>query len=280
MTDFDTALERLVTDPGFRAELATDPGRALAGYELTADELGVLRSQVDTATGAGRRLVEQRTSKASLFGLLTPMGGIGLGDLVHGHGGGDPADFAGMRSMERGSSGLDSVTQPVESGASFTGQASSGASFTDSVPHPELGAAHPGAELDGAAVGGYAPRHDGVAEDAAQGVTRHADLAPANYHTRVDADGDGRWDNFTAVDRGNQGVDLVVDRDHDGRAEFIGHDLDRDGLIDEASTDTDHDGVLDARWVDTNGDGWLDSRQAPPPMDSQRAYMHGVDSPR
>jgi hypothetical protein len=87
---------------------------------------------------------------------------------------------------------------------------------------------------------------------------------PEGYHTRVDADGDGRWDRFTAVDRGERGVDLVVDRDQDGRAEFVGHDYDRDGLIDEASTDTDGDGLLDARWVDDNGDGWLDRRTAMP----------------
>jgi hypothetical protein len=97
---------------------------------------------------------------------------------------------------------------------------------------------------------------------------------PPEYHTRVDADGDGRWDRFTAVDRGDGGVDLVVDRNNDGRAEFVGHDVDRDGLIDEASTDTDGDGRLDARWVDGDGDGWLDRRIAMP--EPERGAMSGI----
>ena len=77
MSDFDAALERLISDPAFRDALAADPARALAGYQLSPDELDILTSQVDTGTGGGQRQVEQRTSKASLFGLLAPMGGIG-----------------------------------------------------------------------------------------------------------------------------------------------------------------------------------------------------------
>src|SRR5437764_561356 len=46
MSDFDTVLERLVTDPGFARALAADPDAALAGYRLDADEVALLRSQV------------------------------------------------------------------------------------------------------------------------------------------------------------------------------------------------------------------------------------------
>src|SRR6266545_4717700 len=74
MSDFDAVLERLVADPGFRAALAADPARALAGYRLSADEVELLHAQLDTGTG-GNRHVEQRTSKASLFGLLSPLAG-------------------------------------------------------------------------------------------------------------------------------------------------------------------------------------------------------------
>ena len=48
MSDFDAALERLLTDPSFAAQLAADPDRALAGYRLDAGESEVLRSQVDS----------------------------------------------------------------------------------------------------------------------------------------------------------------------------------------------------------------------------------------
>src|SRR5689334_1626526 len=85
MSDFDTVLERLLVDPGFKAQLAANPDGALAGYQLSDDERGLLRAQVTGDTG-GNQQVEQRTSKASLFGLLSPMAGIGgLSDTaVHG----------------------------------------------------------------------------------------------------------------------------------------------------------------------------------------------------
>jgi hypothetical protein len=79
MSDFDTVLERLMVDPAFRAALGADPGRALAGYRLSSDEIELLHAQVETGSG-GNREVEQRTSKASLFGLLSPLvGAVGLG---------------------------------------------------------------------------------------------------------------------------------------------------------------------------------------------------------
>src|SRR5262249_54310504 len=87
MSDFDTVLERLLTDPGFTAALAADPASALRGYRLSTDELELLYAQVSTDVG-GQRQVEQRTSKASLFGLLSPMVGghdSGIGDSGIGH---------------------------------------------------------------------------------------------------------------------------------------------------------------------------------------------------
>ncbi len=78
------------------------------------------------------------------------------------------------------------------------------------------------------------------------------------YHTSVDVDGDGHWDANTAYERGDGGVDIRVDRDGDGVAEFVGHDLNRDGLVDSADYDTDGDGVLDTRMAVDNGDGWMD----------------------
>src|SRR5436189_5896937 len=77
--DFDDVLERLLMEPGFRAALTSDPATALRGYDLSADELELLRSQVSGDTGAGSG-VETRTSKAGLFGLLQPL--VGMGRLV------------------------------------------------------------------------------------------------------------------------------------------------------------------------------------------------------
>jgi hypothetical protein len=77
VSDFDDVLERLLMDPGFKAALAADPDRALAGYRLADDERQLLYAQVSTDTGADRR-VEKRETKAGLFGLLSPLtGGFG-----------------------------------------------------------------------------------------------------------------------------------------------------------------------------------------------------------
>src|SRR5262249_5790474 len=77
MSDFDTVLERLLTDGAFRSALAADPAAALAGYQLSDDEVELLRSQVSADLG-GDRTVEVRTSKASMAGLLGSFGGIGM----------------------------------------------------------------------------------------------------------------------------------------------------------------------------------------------------------
>jgi hypothetical protein len=318
MTDFDAALERLISDPAFRDELATDPARALAGYRLSPDELDLLRSQVDTGAGDSQRQVETRTSKASLFGLLSPMGGFGgLGDATL-----NPADTGGQGGGAGGSF-LTDHQDGSRSGASFGADDSrSGASFGagDSRSGASFGSADPGGQGGGGQGGGgpvdsgasfgtddgasrasfgdqpgsdeYRPRHgdghgeglgavvsqagdfmgDGGVEEEPRG-TLYTSAAAQDYTTRVDANGDGRWDDFTVTNREDGGVDLSVDRDGDGHAEFVGHDLDRDGLIDEATTDTDGDGALDTQWVDTDGDGWLDERRQAPAYEAQRSEM-------
>jgi hypothetical protein len=278
VTDFDVALERLVSEPEFREALAADPQRALAGYRLSPDELEVLTSQVDTGSGGGQRHVEQRTSKASLFGLLSPMSGMGgfLSD--------DSGASAGASFGTDTEPGAGFGTEP-HSGASFGAEPHSGASFG---AEPDSGASFGTDTESGASFGSddYQPRHgtpsvgaamgsagDFMSEGGVQGPV--LDNAGHEYHTRVDANGDGRWDQFTTIDRGNQGVDLAVDRNNDGRVDWVGHDLDRDGLIDEASVDHDYDGTLETRWVDQNGDGWLDTRQ---PWEGQGPAGSGDDA--
>ena len=92
MAGIDDVLERLVTDASFKKQLVTDPRTALAGYELTADDVELLAAQVTDDTGS-LGAVEQRTSKAGLFGLFS--------QLV-GHGGSSPAG-----AMKVGDGALD-----------------------------------------------------------------------------------------------------------------------------------------------------------------------------
>ncbi|MEV0561879.1 hypothetical protein [Dactylosporangium sp. NPDC050588] len=462
MSDFDDVLERLLTDPGFQARLAADPAGALAGYQLSADELELLQAQVGGAD-AGQSRVEQRTSKASMFGLFSSIGS-GIGDVVHGHGGGPSFDHGaghnlgdggqgsgaahsaarGLDALEQsggrhaapepeqhgglaahlrdaidhgahasaggaeahagpggayasaggveaqagyGGAGLAEAPDPQGGGydglseasddprsyasagygggqdggygslseasddprsyasAGYGGGQDGGYGGLSEAPDPQgseglaeaspygvsevhssgqgtvyrsasagigeavgqgahagtghaeagFGGAHAEAGLGGAhaeagfteahaqadgggrhgiaggldgIVGGQQPGHGsgtgvagGVAGALRDGVPGGVGQAPTDgYHTRVDWDGDGRWDQHTYVNRADGGVDIVVDTDGDGRAEFVGHDTDRDGLINSSEIDTNRDGVMDQRYEDLNGDGWLDRR--------------------
>jgi hypothetical protein len=60
MTDFDEVLGRLVGDPAFASAPAADPGRALAGYRLSDDEVALLHTQVGGDSRDG--VVEARTN--------------------------------------------------------------------------------------------------------------------------------------------------------------------------------------------------------------------------
>jgi hypothetical protein len=84
---------------------------------------------------------------------------------------------------------------------------------------------------------------------------------PTGYETRVDADGDGTWDVHSVRGRAGGGVEILVDRDGDGRADFVGHDVDADGIVDFADYDVDRDGAFDERLTDPDGDGWLNTRR-------------------
>jgi hypothetical protein len=78
----DDVLERLLTDAGFAQRLAQDPVGALAGYELSVDDLALLATQVSFDRGALSQ-VEERISKAGMFGLLGSFAaGLGQGAFV------------------------------------------------------------------------------------------------------------------------------------------------------------------------------------------------------
>ena len=69
MAGIEDALERLRTDPAFRTQLGTDPRSALAGYELTADDVSELARRVEP-NNHDKSVAEQRTAKAGFFGLF------------------------------------------------------------------------------------------------------------------------------------------------------------------------------------------------------------------
>jgi hypothetical protein len=66
MADIDEVLSRLA-DAEFRAHLVRDPKTALAGYDLTTEDLDRLATEVGTATLGP---VEQRVSRAGFLALF------------------------------------------------------------------------------------------------------------------------------------------------------------------------------------------------------------------
>jgi hypothetical protein len=284
MSDFDDILERLLVDPAFKARLASDPRSALAGYRLSPDEVELLESQVSSDTGTQHR-VEQRTSKASLFGLLSPLAGMGtsLGEAASSAGGGHYADVSqglgtpGTRSaQEMVQAGLDQAQAAIDAAQQRIDAARG---FGDALHSPDISTG----ERHGGVIGNLfddgGPVNLGDQSQAGVGAPPAGAVEPAvvpvgDYHTRVDVQGDGKWDEHTYVARADGGVDIVVDLNKDGRADFIGRDFDRDGLIDESVMDTNRDGVMDTQYVDVNGDGWLDKRVPFDPNGPGQAGSH------
>jgi len=68
MADYDRVLERLVVDPEFLDRVRRDPHEALIGYELSSDDLDVLRATIEQDPGSLRE-VEERQNKATLMGM-------------------------------------------------------------------------------------------------------------------------------------------------------------------------------------------------------------------
>lgn len=252
MSDFDTVLERLLTDQSFAASLAADPDRALAGYRLDSDEVELLRGQVSTGdAGGAAAVVEGRTTKSSTFGLFSSLG--------------DWSEFGSAASVAARQSG------------ELVGQATAGAGGADLAVRAGLGDA-PGRDLDNlpAVAGmGNAPTHGlGNAVPMAHAEPLTGKEAPAppmqqelaarefkgvgDYRNKVDADGDGDWDKATYAAREDGGVDIMVDLNNDGRVDFVGRDLDRDWKTDEATIDRDRDGVFEKTMYDDDNNGWLD----------------------
>ncbi len=224
MSDFDAVLERLLSDPSFKSALAANPDAALSGYRLEAEERDLLCVQVSSDPGE-ERTVELRTSKSGVVGLLGPVASM-FGVATGGQTLGSAPGSGTFGSAPAG-------TQSLGDGDTST------QSFGEVEPTEDMGTAAENPETMGPAL-----------------------TEAADYHTRVDVDGDPGWDAHTAYERSDGGVDIHADINNDGVVDFIGHDYDRDGLVDVAEFDNDLDGVMDTRMYDDSGDGWMD-RAAP-----------------
>ncbi|MEV6491646.1 hypothetical protein AB0M20_23985 [Actinoplanes sp. NPDC051633] len=249
MSDFDTVLERLLTDSAFAGELSRDPESALSEYTLDDSEKDLLRSQVASDSHGVAAAVESRMTKSSTFGLFGSLG--------------EWSEFGTAAGV-----GARQAAEAVSQG---------GAGGSDVTLHTGLGDA-PGRDLDEVtAVSRMGDRPStGMGDAETMKLASHVEEAPAKvqqaemqaeieeikppkgYHNRVDADGDGDWDKATYVGREDGGVDILVDLNRDGRTDFVGRDLDADWTVDEADIDRNRDGVFDKTMYDDNGDGWLD----------------------
>jgi hypothetical protein len=243
MSDFDTVLERLVTDPPFAAALAADPASALAGYRLDADETALLCSQVGADCG-GQSAVEQRTTKSSTFGLIGSM--LSFAESV-------PGLMPGGDAAPRATSGLGQAP-----GGSHQG--GWGASVPVADAQTGLGgpSATSGLGDAPAARSGLGERGTVYGSTARISAQEQEIAPPKGYRNSVDADGDGTWDEATYRGRADGGVDILVDLDGDGRTDFVGHDVDADRTVDSADYDKDGDGFFEKRMHDDDGDGLLD----------------------
>ena len=272
MSDFERVLERLLVDPAFKAVLAADPDRALAGYTLTTEERETLGLPVSAAAG-GSHSVEERSSKSGVVGLVGPVVaafGVAAEQLASGPRGTSTFGPAGPQQFGNAPTEASTFGQAPRSGTvtSF-GEAPHGASTFGEVPRD--GDSSFGDSTEPTESFGTVGSVEGL------GDAPGSDLVEAtDYHTRVDVDGDGSWDAHTAYERADGGVDIHVDINRDGRVDFIGHDADRDGLVESAVYDTDRDGTMDTLMVDDNGDGWLDRRQAlPEPAEEDQTQTFG-----
>ena len=253
MSDFDDVLERLLVDPAFKVALAADPAAALAGYRLSADELELLGSQLSIGDGEDRT-VETRSSKSSIFGLLGPLGG-----LAGGGAGAHPAGEGFSPEWHQGTDGGHPGTSPFAGLGERLGSALNAPGAAEGGPVEFAGA---GETILPHGAGEAAVWPTGGGPGAGEAVMPSGDHIPVGYHPHVDADGDGRWDHYVAVQHSDGAVDIYEDRNHDGLVDFVGHDRNADGIIDSADYDENFDGIADTHMTDLNGDGWMDTRTA------------------
>jgi hypothetical protein len=253
MSDFDAVLERLLSEPSFAAALAADPDAALSGYHLDAGEVELLHSQASPDSGGGLAAVETRTNKSSTFGLFSA-----VVDLGH--------SLAAPLSAAGSGSGAGGTVQHVGDAAGSPGArqgfgdapgAGGSGGGTGDQPWPPSG--HSGFGSAPSASSGFGDAPGAGPEAVGRSIAEAEHLVPPEgYHPHIDANGDGHWDEATFIGTKDHGVEILVDVNHDGHADFVGHDTNSDGLVDYADYDKDDNGTFEKRMYDDNGDGWLD----------------------
>jgi hypothetical protein len=272
MSDFDAVLERLLSEPSFAAALAADPDAALSGYQLDAGEVELLRSQASPDSGGGLAAVETRTNKSSTFGLFSAFVGIGHAlsaestrDAVLGPGAvaGSAAGTAAQQAA--GVVGGHGAVQGFGA-APDAGGSGGGAADQQWLPSEHSGFGSAPDSAGGADQGGLPPASSGFGDAPRSGFGESPRFSaeaeyiapPKGYHPHIDANGDGHWDKATFIGTKGHGVEILVDVNHDGHADFVGHDTNSDGLVDYADYDKDDNGTFEKRMYDDDGDGWLD----------------------
>jgi hypothetical protein len=265
MSDFDAVLERLLSEPSFAAALAADPDTALSGYRLDASEVELLRSQASPDSGGGLAAVETRTNKSSTFGLFSAF--VGIGHALSAESTRDAVLGPGSAAGSAAGAAAQHVTDGVGAhgavqgfgDAPGAGGSGGGAAYQPWPPseHSGFGSAP---DSDGGAAGDQLPPASSGFGDAPRSGFGEAEYIapPKGYHPRIDANGDGHWDKATFIGTKGHGVEILVDVNHDGHVDFVGHDTNSDGLVDYADYDKDENGVFEKRMYDDNGDGWLD----------------------
>lgn len=119
MGGLEDVLARLINERSFREQLTADPAAALAGYDLSREDLEILAASLDEQVGV-EHVVEQRTSKSTLLGMLAAMtvddgaaSGLPTGKPRH-------QPFTVLTPDDQGSSGnvaedeLGSFAEPME----------------------------------------------------------------------------------------------------------------------------------------------------------------------
>ncbi|MCU7725197.1 hypothetical protein ODJ79_15825 [Actinoplanes sp. KI2] len=281
--DPDAALSGYQLDAGevelLRSQVSADSGGGLAAVETRTNKsstMGLFSAFADL----GHSLSGGSTAGAAAGHVGDAVGahgaGQGIGDAPGGGGAGggsahqpwQPTERSGFGDATRSGfggatdSGLGGATHSGFGGATrsgFGGATDSG--FGGATDSGLAGATHSG--FGGATDSGLA----GTASDGGFGdqpvLGRILDTAehlapPKGYHPHIDANGDGHWDKATFIGTKGDGVEILVDVDHDGHVDFIGHDTDGDKLVDYADYDKDDNGTFEKRMYDDNGDGWLD----------------------
>jgi hypothetical protein len=70
LPDLDEVLERLASEPTFAAALASEPTAALAGYDLSADDLAVIADCLDGSRRPRRGSTDPPVRPSALIRLL------------------------------------------------------------------------------------------------------------------------------------------------------------------------------------------------------------------